>query len=37
MITVNKEEIILEKTDREFENEEVINPATIQQGDNVQL
>jgi predicted GH43/DUF377 family glycosyl hydrolase len=37
MITVKKEGIIISKTDLEFENEGVLNPAVIREGDNVHL
>ena len=37
MIDVKKEGIILEKTDLEFENEGVLNPAVIREGDSVHL
>ena len=37
MIEVSKEGIILEKTGLNFENEGVLNPATIREGDNVHL
>lgn len=37
MITVTKEGIVLKKTNLEFENEGVLNPAVIRQGDNVHL
>lgn len=37
MIKVKKEGIILEKTDLEFENQGVLNPATIREGDSVHL
>lgn len=37
MIEVKKEGIILEKTDSEFENAGVLNPAAIREGDNVHL
>ncbi|MFZ4520940.1 MAG: pesticidal protein Cry7Aa [Bacteroidales bacterium] len=37
MIEVKKEGIILSKTDLEFENESVLNPAAIREGDNVHL
>jgi predicted GH43/DUF377 family glycosyl hydrolase len=37
MIKVKKEGIILKKTDFEFENEGVLNPAAIREGDNVHL
>ena len=37
MIVVKKEGIILEKTDLEFENEGVLNPAVIREGDSVHL
>ena len=37
MIVVKKEGIILEKTDLEFENEAVLNPAAIRVGDSVHL
>jgi beta-1,2-mannobiose phosphorylase / 1,2-beta-oligomannan phosphorylase len=37
MIDVKKEGIILEKTDLEFENGGVLNPAVIREGDNVHL
>ena len=37
MIKVKKEGIILKKTDLEFENEGVLNPAAIREGDSVHL
>jgi len=37
MIGVKKEGIILTKTDLEFENEGVVNPAAIREGDSVHL
>lgn len=37
MVTVQKEGIILEKTNREFESHGVMNPATIQQGEEIHL
>lgn len=37
MIKVNKEGILLTKTGLEFENEGVLNPAVIREGDNVHL
>jgi beta-1,2-mannobiose phosphorylase / 1,2-beta-oligomannan phosphorylase len=37
MIEVKKEGILLSKTDLEFENEGVLNPAAIRVGDNVHL
>ena len=37
MIAVKKEGIILSKTDLEFENEGVLNPAAIREGDNVHI
>lgn len=37
MITVKKEGIILEKTHFEFENEGVLNPGAIKEGDHVHL
>jgi len=37
MITVKKEGIILKKTNLEFENEGVLNPGVIREGDNVHL
>jgi beta-1,2-mannobiose phosphorylase / 1,2-beta-oligomannan phosphorylase len=37
MIVVKKEGIILEKTELEFENEGVLNPAVIRQGDSVHI
>jgi len=37
MITVNKVGVILSKTDLEFENEGVLNPAVIREGDNVHI
>ena len=37
MIQVKKEGILLEKTALEFENEAVLNPATIREADNVHL
>lgn len=37
MIEVKKEGIIITKTDLEFENEGVLNPAVIREGDNVHL
>lgn len=35
MITVKKEGIVLEKTNLDFENEGVSNPAVFQDGENV--
>jgi len=37
MITVKKEGILLKKTKLEFENEGVLNPAVIREGDNVHM
>lgn len=37
MIEVKKEGIILEKTELDFENEGVLNPAVIRQGDSVYI
>jgi predicted GH43/DUF377 family glycosyl hydrolase len=37
MIVVKKEGILLEKTDLEFENEGVLNPAVIRVGDSVHM
>lgn len=37
MVTIKREGIILEKTDLEFENEGVMNPAVISDGDTVHL
>ncbi len=37
MIEVKKEGILLSKTDLEFENEAVLNPATIREGDSVHV
>lgn len=37
MIAVKKERILLTKTDLEFENESVLNPAAIREGDSVHL
>jgi predicted GH43/DUF377 family glycosyl hydrolase len=37
MIDVKKEGILLQKTDFEFENESVLNPAAIREGDSVHL
>jgi predicted GH43/DUF377 family glycosyl hydrolase len=37
MIEVKKEGIILYKTQLEFENEGVLNPAVIREGDSVHL
>ena len=37
MVEVKKEGIILSRTDLEFENEAVLNPAAIREGDNVHL
>jgi predicted GH43/DUF377 family glycosyl hydrolase len=37
MIYVKKEGIILERTELEFENEGVLNPAVIRQGDSVHI
>jgi predicted GH43/DUF377 family glycosyl hydrolase len=37
MIDVEKHGILLSKTDLEFENEGVLNPAIIRQGDNVHI
>lgn len=37
MLEVGKEGILLEKTDLEFENEGVLNPAVIREGDNVHV
>lgn len=37
MINVKKEGVLLRKTDLEFENEGVLNPAVIREGDHVHL
>ena len=37
MIQVKKEGIILSKTDLEFENEAVLNPAVIREGDDIHI
>jgi beta-1,2-mannobiose phosphorylase / 1,2-beta-oligomannan phosphorylase len=37
MIGVKKEGIIINKTDFDFENEDVLNPAAIREGDSVHL
>ncbi|MEQ9465792.1 MAG: hypothetical protein RLN88_00185 [Ekhidna sp.] len=37
MIELKKEGILLDKTEREFENEGVLNPAVIQEGDTVHV
>ncbi len=37
MITVNKEGILLTKTNLDFENEGVLNPAVMREGDSVHL
>lgn len=37
MINVKKEGVLLRKTDLEFENEGVLNPAVIREGENVHL
>jgi len=37
MITVKKEGVLLSKTDLEFENDGVLNPAVIREGDHVHL
>ena len=37
MIEVKKEGILLSRTDLEFENEAVLNPAAFREGDNVHL
>ena len=37
MINVKKEGIIISKTDLEFENEGVLNPAVIREGDSVHV
>lgn len=37
MIEVKKEGIILKKTDLEFENEGVLNPAVIREGDSIHI
>ena len=37
MIEVKKEGILLSRTNLEFENEAVLNPAAIREGDNVNL
>ncbi|HEY5570460.1 MAG TPA: pesticidal protein Cry7Aa [Bacteroidales bacterium] len=37
MIEVKKEGILLSKTDLQFENEAVLNPAIIREGDNVHI
>jgi len=37
MITVKKEGVLLSRTDLEFENEGVLNPAVIREGDSVHM
>src|ERR1035437_73428 len=37
MIDIKKEGVLLSKTDLEFENEGVLNPAAIREGDNVHM
>ena len=37
MINVKKEGVLLRKTDLEFENEGVLNPAVIREGEHVHL
>ena len=37
MVSVKKEGVVLEKTNRDFENEGVLNPAVIQDGDTIHL
>ncbi len=37
MLTVNKEGVILSKTELVFENEGVLNPAAIRDGNNIHL
>ena len=37
MVNVNKIGILLEKTDHEFENEGVLNPAVIREDDSVHI
>jgi predicted GH43/DUF377 family glycosyl hydrolase len=37
MIAVKKEGVLLHKTELPFENEGVLNPAAIKEGDNVHL
>lgn len=37
MVTIQREGIILESTDFSFENESVMNPAVIAEGDTVHL
>jgi beta-1,2-mannobiose phosphorylase / 1,2-beta-oligomannan phosphorylase len=37
MIEINKEGILLSKTNLEFENEGVLNPAVFREGDNIHL
>lgn len=37
MITVKKEGVILKQTDLNFENDGVLNPAVIKEGDNIHL
>src|ERR1035437_5450017 len=37
MIDIKKEGVLLSKTDLEFENEGVLNPAVIREGDNVHM
>jgi beta-1,2-mannobiose phosphorylase / 1,2-beta-oligomannan phosphorylase len=37
MIEVKKEGVLLSKTDLEFENEGVLNPAVIREGESVHL
>jgi predicted GH43/DUF377 family glycosyl hydrolase len=37
MIEIKREGILLSKTDNEFENEAVLNPAVIREGDNIHV
>ena len=37
MVLIKKEGILLKKTDLDFENDSVLNPAVIREGDNVHL
>ena len=37
MLTVKKEGILLQKTNLGFENEGVLNPAVIREGDSIHL
>jgi len=37
MIEIKREGILLSKTDNEFENEAVLNPAVIREGDNIHI